>query len=87
MYRFHYFIKPTSSPAWYCKKFQCVRVPEGDPRIRTLGLDYGIGGWCIFIAHPFKPTLETEIFELQKKFQGWDSEFEICDIDDDKELK
>jgi len=82
MFRYHYFVKRTRIPYTTMGKLQCLRVPEGDKRIPSLTQAYNLD---MFIAYPYKPTEEEEIFQLKMKFQAWDSDVEITD--DDKELK
>ncbi len=65
-------------------KLQCLRVPEGDKRIPSLTQAYNLTGYGMFIAYPYKPTEEEEIFQLKMKFRAWDSDVEITD--DNKEF-
>lgn len=88
MFRYNYFIKRTQIPYTYINKFQCIRVPEGDRRIPLLTVKYFPFDWNMFIAYPFKPTEEEEIFQLRMKFQQWNcNEFEIIDINDNDKNK
>ena len=82
MFRYRYFIRKTVVPYnSYASVFKCIRVPEGDARIPKLTETYKPIGWDLFIEYPYKPTTEAEIFQLKMKFQGWDSQVEIEDID------
>ena len=55
--------------------------PEGDSRIPSLTQTYNPIGWNIFIAYPYKPDEQQEIFQLKMKFQAWESEVQIVDDD------
>ena len=88
MFCYHYFVKRAQIPYTYIKKFQCIRVPEGDTRFPEFKKRYASADWDVFIAHHFQPTEQDEIFKLKLHFQAWDAEFEIKPPDDEskKEL-
>lgn len=79
MFRYQYFVKQTNAGAWFFKKFQCVRVPEGDKRIPELTAFYKPIGNTVLIPYSFKPTEKEEAFQLKMKFQSWDAEIELVD--------
>ncbi len=84
MFRYHYFIKQTNLGALSFKKFQCIRIPEGDARIPEFTQTYYTSGLNLFIPYQFKPTVKDEIFQLQMKLRAWEAEFEIQDPQDEK---
>ena len=81
MFRYHYFIKKTLIPYTFIKKFQCIRVSEGDKHIPELTEKFKQIGWTHFISYPYKPTEEEEIFKLKLQFRAWDDAFEIESLD------
>jgi hypothetical protein len=84
MFNYHYFVKRTRIPYTTMGKLQCLRVPERDKRIPSLTQTYNPIGWNMFIAYPYKPSEEEEIFQLKMKFRAWESEVVI--VDDEKEM-
>lgn len=82
MFQYRYFIRKMVVPYnSHASVFKCIRVAEGDPRIPKLTETYTPIGWAVPIAYPYKPTPEAEIFQLKMKFQGWNFDLEIEDID------
>lgn len=84
MFRYHYFIKQVSVPYTYLKKFQCVRIPEGDKELTRFQTLYYPIGWDVFLAYQFAPSKEEEIFKLKLHFQAGNSEFEVQTLEDYK---
>jgi hypothetical protein len=84
MFRYQYFIRKTHIPYTFMKKFECLRVPEGDTRIPELTQKYEPIGWNTFVQYRYKPTKEEEEFQIKMKFRGWEEEVEITDIDENK---
>jgi hypothetical protein len=82
MHRYQYFVKRVQVPYTWSRKFQCIRLPEGDKRIPELTDLYKRFGWCVFVPYQFKPTEADEIFQLKKYFRTWDDDFEIMDPDE-----
>ena len=81
MLRYEYFVKRTYGYHSFVKKFQCIRLPEGDPRTAEYARLYYPIGWRVLIPYYFKPTQEDEIFQLKLKFIAWDADVEIIDPD------
>jgi hypothetical protein len=79
MHRYQYFVKQANAGAWFFKKLQCVRVPEGDKRIPELATLYKPIGNIVLIPYHFKPTQKEEEFQLKMNLQSWDADIEIVD--------
>jgi hypothetical protein len=77
MYRYHYFVKQLPIPYPHPKKFQCIRIPEGDRRIPEFTVKYKPIGWTVFIAHQYEPCVQLEAYRLKMHLLQWDAEFEI----------
>jgi hypothetical protein len=84
MVRYHYFVKQSQIPYRYMKKFQCIRLAEGDKRIPEFTKLYASSGWNVFIEHPYQPTHDLEVYRLKMYFYQPDAEFELTTPEDDK---
>ncbi len=82
MFRYHYFVKQVNIPYSYVKKFQCIRIPEGDSELPNFRDLYRPVGWDIVVTYPYAPSKDNEQFKLKATFRAWDCEFEIQSLEE-----